>query len=181
LWNLPLFRCKLSTVKVVRLTLLGILLVAPALLGQETDSASPEIFFDSDSGNRTTWAELAKSVKVLESLPCNRVRRFDLPQSVGESVGGKVKAIRILRFTRFGPRAELQVSEVQELVRKVWMGKFQASSCFIDWAEGTLWLLEARLEFEDGHRGALFTDGSHVALQGYDGKSWFFRLLPAAQ
>jgi hypothetical protein len=170
------------------LTLLGTLLVTTALLGQNSDSALPEIFFDSDSGNRTTSAELAKSVKVLESVPCprnqiDRIRYFSPPQSVGESVGGQVKAIRILRFERFAPlhRAELQVSEVQELVRKVWMGKSQASCCFIDWSEFNYWLVEARLEFADGHRGVLITDGHHVALQDHDGMSWFSRLLPAAQ
>jgi hypothetical protein len=41
--------------------------------------------------------------------------------------------------------------------------------------------LEAVIEFEDGKRSALITDGEHVALQDHESKNWFFRLLPDAQ
>lgn len=92
-------------------------------------------------------------------------------------MGGRVKTITIVRFA--GPT--MGSSNVQEAVRKVWEGKFQSSSCFVDWAEPTMWSIEARVDFEDGTRGVLITDGSHVAFQGHDGKSWFLRLLPAAQ
>ncbi|HMD39606.1 MAG TPA: hypothetical protein VKH15_10005 [Candidatus Acidoferrum sp.] len=44
-----------------------------------------------------------------------------------------------------------------------------------------MWSIESILVFEDGKQGVLITDGSHVALKDHDGKSWFFRLLPAAQ
>jgi hypothetical protein len=51
----------------------------------------------------------------------------------------------------------------------------------IVWDEGTWWSIESAVEFEDGKKGLLITDGLHVALRDHDGKNWFFRLLPAAQ
>ncbi len=94
---------------------------------------------------------------------------------VGESVGGQVKTIRILHFALAGQRSPIDV------VRKVWTGKFQSSSCYIPWAEGVMWGLAADIEFEDGRQGVLITDGSHVGLRDHEGNSWFFRLLPAVQ
>jgi len=66
-------------------------------------------------------------------------------------------------------------------VKTVWQGEFQTASCFINWDEEASWSIEAVAEFYDGRQSELITDGSHVALQDHDGKSWFFRLLPAAQ
>jgi hypothetical protein len=98
---------------------------------------------------------------------------------VADFVGGTVKDIRVVRFTRM--RNSPTHEELRNSVRKVWQGEFQSASCQIGWAEVTPWSIEVIVEFEDGKRSELITGGSHVALQDRDGKSWFFRLLPAAQ
>jgi hypothetical protein len=41
--------------------------------------------------------------------------------------------------------------------------------------------VEASIEFEDGKRSSLVTDGGHVRVQDRTGKYWFMRLAPAVQ
>ena len=43
-----------------------------------------------------------------------------------------------------------------------------------------LWSIESTLEFKDGKKGLLITDGEHVAVRDHGGKSCFFRLWPGA-
>jgi hypothetical protein len=38
----------------------------------------------------------------------------------------------------------------------------------------TLWSINAEIEFDDGKRGALLTDGWHVRLKAQDGKTCYF-------
>jgi hypothetical protein len=156
------------------------------LLRQNSGSRLPTILVDSALNvpeHQTTWRELNERIGSLNRTTCNLnnadhgSRRLKSPTSVGESAGGRVKTIRVAGFAPMTPRQTF--SQLPESVRNVWMGKFQSSSCHIDWAEMNLWFLEARLEFEDGHRGVLITDGHHVALQDHNGMIWFLRLLPA--
>jgi len=99
--------------------------------------------------------------------------------TVAQFVGGKVKTIRVVRFAE--PRNTPTHRELRDAVRKVWEGKFQGVSCQIGWDEGTFWTIEAVVEFEDGKRGELITDGVHVAMQDHNGNSWFLRFLPSTQ
>ncbi len=126
----------------------------------------------------TDAAELRQTAESLQRKSCEG-RYLNRPTSVADFIGGRIKDIRVVRFDRaigFSATEELRNS-----VRKVWLGEFQYAACQINWAEFSLWSIEAIVEFEDGKRSELLTDGSHVALQDHDGKSWFFRLLPAAQ
>jgi hypothetical protein len=70
---------------------------------------------------------------------------------------------------------------IGEMLSRVWQGKFESADCFQSWDEGALWNCAAVIEFNVGAPGELITDGSHVYLKDYDGRSWFLRLLPAAQ
>lgn len=101
---------------------------------------------------------------------CSAVRDF---------VGGRVKTIRILHYAR--ERNFSKPVEVRALVSKVWQGSFlDQAACGILWDEMALWSIESALEFKDGKKGLLITDGEHVAVRDHDGKSWFFRLWPGA-
>ncbi len=142
----------------------------------------PEIVVDSAAVS--DYGELRKAADRLESPSCNGGYHFlEHPTTVGDFVSGKVKAIHVVRNLplRPGRNQPRTAEEVRETVRKVWQGKFQVAFCQIAWSEPTFWSLEAVVEFEDGKRSPLITDGVHVALQDYKGNSAFFRLFPAAQ
>jgi hypothetical protein len=155
------------------------LLIMPLSWGQApADSATttPEIQVHAVAAD---LGELERKVRILDNSCGVRSQYLDRPTTVGKFEGGKVRAIRVVYFAgwRHAPTHE----ELRDTVRRVWQGRFQSVSCYISWDEATFWTVESVVEFDDGIRSELITDGSHVALQGHDGKSWFFRLLPAAQ
>lgn len=144
----------------------------------KSETTSPTILVNSMMAS--DFAELGRTVKTLEGASCKGGYRYlEHPTTVGDFVGGKVKTIRVVRSAarKSPPTAE----EVLKSLRMVWQGKFQVAFCQLPWAEPTNWSIESIMEFEDGKRSALITDGVHVALQNHDGKTWFFRLFPAAQ
>jgi hypothetical protein len=123
---------------------------------------------------------LRRMAEALEERSCNGPDRwFYFPTSVAESIGGKVKEIHIVRFVSDGTPPTIDA--MRQTVGQVWQGKFQSPSCFINWAEGAMWSIEAIVLFDDGKAGEVYTDGFHVAFQDHNGHSWFVRLLPAAQ
>jgi hypothetical protein len=99
---------------------------------------------------------------------------FDRYLSVESFVGGKVKSIHVVRYD---PR--LTPFQIREEVQRVWLGVFWTASSFIGWAEGSIWNIDASVEYEDGKRSSLITDGGHVRVQDREGKYWFIRLWPA--
>jgi hypothetical protein len=125
--------------------------------------------------------ELAAQVKIMEGVSCGDTsRRVNQPTAVKDFVGGRVKTIRVVHYA--WERNISKLVQVRALVSKVWQGSFlDQPACGIVWDEGTWWSVESAVEFEDGKKGLLITDGSHVALRDHDGQNWFFRLLPAAQ
>jgi hypothetical protein len=127
--------------------------------------------------------ELIMAANSLESASCNGGYHYlERPTTVGDFVGGKVKSIRVLRTAPFRSGTKPPTpDEVRQKLKTVWQGKFQGAFCQIEWAEMTLWSVAAVVEFEDGKRTPLITDGVHVVLQDYNGNSAFFRLFPAAQ
>jgi hypothetical protein len=94
--------------------------------------------------------------------------------SIEDFVGGKVKRIRVVRY---GPR--LTTDQIKEEVRKVWLGQFHYATCQIEWAEGTMWNIRATVEYADGKKSSLLTDGLHVQVQDREGKYWYMREWPA--
>jgi hypothetical protein len=154
-------------------------LVAHFLFARDSSGSkatAPKIRLDVTS---TASAELDRDAKALGSSPNAGYRRLDHPETVADFVGGKVKDIRVVGFT--GSRISRERIDPRILVRKVWAGEFQDAYGYQAWDEVTLWTVEAIVDFDDGKESELITDGMHVALQDHDGKSWFFRLLPAAQ
>jgi hypothetical protein len=155
------------------------------LLGTESlensDANLPPIVVDPVPAD---YREVTKTVQTLENAPCNGGYRYlEHPTTVADFVGGKVKTIRVFRTGRFSPGTNPVTTpdETRQSLKRVWQGKFQSAFCQIAWAEGAFWSIEAVVEFEDGKRSMLITDGVHVALQDHNGKSAFFRLFPAAQ
>ena len=94
--------------------------------------------------------------------------------SLEDFVGGKVKAIRVTAYDdRNTP------DQIKDEVLNAWFGHFHYVTCQIDWDEMTLWNVRAVVEFEDGAKGSLLTDGGHVRIQDREGKSWYLREWPA--
>ena len=88
----------------------------------------------------------------------------------------KVRAIRVTRVRSDPP---LTPAQIKQEVRRVWLGVFWDASCYLGWAEGNFWNIQASVEYEDGERASLLTDGGHVQVQDRQGKYWFIRLWPA--
>jgi hypothetical protein len=153
------------------------------LLGLEpleaSDANLPPIIVDSMVAS--DYGELRTAADSVEKGPCGGHYGYLEPTTVSDYVGGSVKAIRLLRSAPLMAATRLGADEVQQKISLLWLGKFRGVSCRPMWAEGNFWSLEAVVEFEDGRRSRLFTDGVHVALQDHNGNSAFFRLFPAAQ
>lgn len=134
---------------------------------------------DTDSMIASDFGNFARSNELLGGS-CGKTRLYsEGPTTVEALAGAKVKTIRVIRATaKSNPQ---QVEDLRETLRHVWRSKFVTAACEIEWSEGNWWSTESVLEFEDGARGALITDGVHVGLRDHDGKRWFLRLLPAAQ
>jgi hypothetical protein len=143
----------------------------------QSQASSPPILVTATAPSRQQ--ELRQVVDSFDKCTA-RSQYLNHPISVGAFIGGKVTAIRIVRFSQWTgtPAAK---DKMQETLSRVWNGKFQYASCQLAWDEGTLWTIEADIEFADGTQRELLTDGSHVAFQDFAGKNWFVRLLPAAQ
>jgi len=93
---------------------------------------------------------------------------FDRYVSIESFVGGKVKLIRVSRYD-----PNLRPSKVRDEVRRAWFGIFWHATSAITWAEYTSWNIEATVEYEDGKRASILTDGGHVQVQDRDGKYWY--------
>lgn len=135
-------------------------------------TSTPLVFMD--SVKEEGWRELRQDAESLEKGTCTSMPIYLRPTTVGAFIGGKATVLRVLH-TAYSP------SDVPKKLERVWNGQFQSAWCHIDWAEVTIWSIEANVEFEDGKEAKLFTDGYHVAFRDHAGISWFIRLLPAAQ
>lgn len=131
-----------------------------------------------DSAVVTQWKELRQTVEGLNNAnaQCNgHYIYLEHPATIGDFLGGAAKSVRVTRYAQPISSSPAE-TEVPQILKKVWDGQFRSASCLIDWAEVALWSIEGVVEFEDGTRGRLITDGYHVALQDHAGKSWFIRL-----
>jgi hypothetical protein len=155
--------------------------VAAGGAGQKPTKSPPAVpAIRVDSAVASDSGELNRKVRTLESPSCNGgYRYFDHPTVLADLVGGKANSIRVVRLAHRGNSPT--PDELRATIKKVWQGTFRAGFCQIAWAEYTSWSIEAVIEFEDGKESTLVTDGVDVALQDHEGKSWFFRLYPAAQ
>ncbi len=94
--------------------------------------------------------------------------------SIEEFIGGKVKEVRVVRYD-----PGLTPDQIRDEVSKVWLGIFQYATCQIEWDEGTLWNILARVKYEDGRKSSILTDGGHVQVQDREGKYGYMREWPA--
>lgn len=160
-------------------TVIPWLVILPLLCGQGHAGAqggSPKILVDAVASDTR---ELKKDAESLSGGCGGGYSILEHPTTVGEFEGENVKSIRVIRFAN--SQASLTKKQLQNELLKVWLGKFRDVYCSVTWDEVTLWSLEAEVEFEDGKRSLLITDGYHVALQDHNGRGWYLRLQPAAQ
>jgi hypothetical protein len=102
--------------------------------------------------------------------------------TVAELAGGishPVRDIRVESYVSANPTEDEK--EIRGMLSRVWQGEFNYAECFQMWDEMPSWRCSAAVEFYIGAPEELITDGSHVYFKDQDGKSWFLRLLPAAQ
>ncbi|MGB7847350.1 MAG: hypothetical protein WBL63_17180 [Candidatus Acidiferrum sp.] len=132
-------------------------------------NAMPEIKVDASASG--TGEEISRDLPKLSALSCSGSRLLDQPTTVAQIVGGRVMSIKVLHYV-----ARSTPQTVRDIMAKVWHGRFRSADCNMFWAEATFWTIESTLEFRDGKRGLLITDGTHVFLLDHGGKPWFFRL-----
>ena len=94
--------------------------------------------------------------------------------SLQDFVGGLVKSIHVVDYS-----ARMKPEQVRDKIRKVWLGSFHDTMCSIYWDEITPWDLRAEVEFYDGRRIHLLTDGMHVEVEDLEGLYWYLREWPA--
>jgi hypothetical protein len=155
-----------------------LLLVAGVAGGQEAAKKKGNRTPIETSGMTTAeFSELARNVRAMDDgKHCGRRElEFGKTISLEELAGGKVKAIRVVRAETYKGAPAVKAEEARAKLEKVWSGRFGFMACQIGWAEPTLWSVEAELEFEDGKKGVLITDGWHVALEDHEGNNWFLR------
>jgi hypothetical protein len=151
-------------------------LVATNSLSQSSTSpqaAAPGFVIDSTVS--TQAEELRRDVEGLNDVKCDGHSIYlESPTTIGAFMGFPAKFVRV---TRYAQTIESPAgTKPRQILEKVWGGRFRSASCQIAWAEFTSWSIEAVVEFQDGKRGRLITDGFHVALQDHAGKIWFIRL-----
>jgi len=134
----------------------------------QSADATPEIAIDASASS--TVDEIGRHVAIADVNSCNGGYRWlDHPTTVKDFVGRRVKTIRVIHYAaRLGAKPP-SLEEVRDTVLKVWQGKFQSAFCSLPWSEPSWWTSESTLEFEDGKRGTLITDGVHVFLRDHDG------------
>ena len=107
--------------------------------------------------------------------------KFEPFRTVEDFLGGKVRAIRVIRVVRFRGSGKGTPADVQTRVLEMWSGVFRSGSCFIPWAEAPFWCIEATVEYEDGKRTSIWmADAIHVALEDREGRVLFIRLWPSS-
>jgi hypothetical protein len=114
-------------------------------------------------GKVSHWASGSRPCKFLPATLDNRGAWPDLcdfhfsPDVTIEAfVSCTVKQIRVLRYLM--KSAKTTPAEIQEQVRRVWLGKFWRPHGGMLWAEPTMWNVEAKVEFEDGNQTSLLMD-----------------------
>ena len=132
-----------------------------------------------DTSGMTTgeFGEIPGKARAMDDANSCGQRKWEelTPFRLEQLAGGKVKRIRVLRAEAYKISPAPKVEDVRATIDKVWSQKFVWMACRIAWDEAALWSIQAELDFEDGKKGVLITDGWHVALQDHDGHNWFVR------
>jgi len=64
---------------------------------------------------------------------------------------------------------------VEKTLRQLWDSRAEGPSDRITWAEGEHWSIDAQIEYRNGRKGRLVTDGAHTCIEDAAGRVWFFR------
>jgi hypothetical protein len=147
---------------------------SPAQTVEKADSALPKISLRVHKA--VAPGELEQSVEAIERSQCGTGGLSTGP-TTAKLAGGKVKAIRVLRVAQANKAAK--ADDIRLLLWSVWSGQIEESFCGPVWQEMAFWSIESELEFDDGKKGLLITDGGHVAMKDHDGRVWFTRIMPA--
>ncbi len=161
--------CRIGMAIVV-LTAVAHAQVAP----KKEENRAPIVTDGMTTGEFGQILEKARAMEKAKSCG-QRIRERGKPFSLEELAGAKVKRIRVVRAETYKIWPAPKPEQAREMIEKVWSRKFGWMACQIEWDEGALWSVEAELEFEDGKKGALITDGWHVAIQDHEGHNWFGR------
>jgi len=151
-----------------------ILALALTGLAHSPTGTAPIVTDGMTTGEFGQILEKARAMEKAKSCG-RRIWEEGKPFSLEELAGAKVKRIRVVRAETYKISPAPKPEEVRATVEKMWSRKFGWMACQIEWDEGALWSIQAELEFEDGKKGVLITDGWHVALQDHDGHNWFVR------
>jgi len=129
----------------------------------------------------TDFGDLNRKAESLQPKSCdpNNFSSIDHLVTVADIIGGDPTEIRAIHIAPKETPPDLQAIRV--MIKKVWSGKTQYATCFINWAEGAQWWLEAVISYKSGNQTFLITDGFHVALQDHAGHTWYFRFDSLAQ
>jgi hypothetical protein len=156
--------------------ILLIFLIATNLFSQSSETLQARVpDFVIDSAAPTPAKELRRDAEGLNNnTQCHgHYIYLERLTTLGDFMG----PTKIVRVTNYDPVIiSPAAAALPQILKKVWNGQFRSASCAIDWAELVSWSIGAVVEFEDGTRGRLITDGHHVALQDRAGKNWFIRL-----
>ena len=164
-----------------RFTLLACIFVCFVLTRAQGQSSVPLPKIVLHSAVSDDGTLITADVERLNHTDCGQVpRRYNSETNISDLAGGKVKRIRVLRaVSNFKPA---KPEEIRRTLLKVWLSTtLECCACGQEWAEGTFWSIDAALEFADGKKGVLITDGTHVAMQDHDGNKLFFRISPFAK
>jgi hypothetical protein len=165
---------------VATLVLIGLPLATGSQEPPDSSIKVPKIVFDSET-RKTSEGAAIQPPNMFGSQCTNRIEP-DRPMTVAELAGQTQYPVRDIRVRRYfsgdPPTSERATSE---MLAKVWQSKFDSAECFQTWDVGNFWSISAAIEYFIGAPGELITDGSDVYIKDHDGKTWFLRLLPAAQ
>jgi hypothetical protein len=153
---------------------------SPGAAQQSQGHASPLPLVTTDRVVNSSSEELRVEAEMLSGgAGCNSTVWTGKHATVGEIVGGKVIRVRAARFAPFVTTEK--ADQIPTILRQVWERRAEQPVCYIPWDEGASWSIEAILEFEDGKRSILVTDGFHVAVQDHEGHSNFMRIVTEDQ
>ena len=90
--------------------------------------------------------------------------------------GQELRRIVVIRYsaTASGLTPERVRMALFELSRR----EIETPTGFINWSEMNTWSIDAQIEFSNGPKMRMLTDGSHTCLIDEAGRPWFFRISP---
>ena len=83
--------------------------------------------------------------------------------------------VRHLSVERYSARQFPSPTLLNKMLLRVWNTKVGQPTQWINWAEGSFWSVECKIELENGKFATLITDRGHFCYQNAEGYRWFFK------